>query len=236
MSVQQIQGAILLADNRGLTQTDQYRSFQFFRPADLRLQAGALVKFDEDTLAGGASLAMEAAADCDTLLIPLVGGVHFETDQHSHYIEAGSSLLYRAAENAAFTVSNPFQQALVNFLHIRIKGGPAPFPAGEVSVSRFDLEGAPNLLIDPFSGVPNPGHWTARIGKFKGREEAFYRLNRPDSGMFTFVVDGAFEVQNRLLHPRDGLLLRQLDELELEALSDQAVILILEIPHENQFH
>ncbi|MCB0611528.1 MAG: hypothetical protein KDD12_27650, partial [Lewinella sp.] len=63
MSVQQIQGAILLADNRGLTQTDEYRSCQFFRPADLRLQAGALVKFDEDTLAGGASLAMEAAAD-----------------------------------------------------------------------------------------------------------------------------------------------------------------------------
>ncbi|HMQ64486.1 MAG TPA: hypothetical protein PKE06_27625 [Flavilitoribacter sp.] len=229
MSVQQIPGAILLAEKRAQTQTDQYRSRQFFPAGNHAVPAGSLVRFDEDTLAGGAVVIIGAAAGFDTLLIPLVGGVHFKTDQHSHYIEAGSSLLYRAAENAAFSVTNPFQQELVNFLHIRIKGGPSPLQPAGVFVTDFNLEQAPNRLLR-VSGSRDLTPWNAWIGKFGGREEAVYRLSQTNPGIFAFAVDGAFEVQNRLVHPRDGLLLWQLDELELEALSDQAVILILEIP------
>ena len=68
------------------------------------------------------------------------------------------------------------------------------------------------------------------IGQFDGREEAVYTLKDPKNGAFIFVIEGAFEVQNRLLESRDSLALWSVGNLELEALSNNALILLLEIP------
>jgi hypothetical protein len=68
------------------------------------------------------------------------------------------------------------------------------------------------------------------IGKFTGREEAVYRLSDPRNGLFAFVLQGAFELQYRLLHAGDGLGLWELPEAELEALSNDAIILMVEVP------
>ena len=52
----------------------------------------------------------------------------------------------------------------------------------------------------------------------------------PEAGLFVFVIEGAFEVQYRLLHPRDRLVLWEADTIEWEALSNDAVILVIEMP------
>lgn len=57
-----------------------------------------------------------------------------------------------------------------------------------------------------------------------------YTLKNPKNSIFIFVIEGIFEVQNRLLHARDGLSLTDIDTVELEALSNDAVILLLELP------
>ena len=44
-----------------------------------------------------------------------------------------------------------------------------------------------------------------------------------------FVIHGAFEVENRLLESRDGLAIWNTDRIELEALSNEAILLLLEI-------
>ncbi|WP_165699302.1 pirin family protein [Hymenobacter jejuensis] len=49
------------------------------------------------------------------------------------------------------------------------------------------------------------------------------------SRFFAFVVAGAFEVEGRLLHERDGLALWDVQEVELEALSNDALVLVLEL-------
>lgn len=69
------------------------------------------------------------------------------------------------------------------------------------------------------------------IGRYDGREEGIYEVQNPDAhGVFVFVIEGAFEVQNRLLHARDGLSLINVAEVDFEALSNDAMLLILEIP------
>jgi len=42
-------------------------------------------------------------------------------------------------------------------------------------------------------------------------------------------LEGAFEVEGRLLHARDGLALWETEKVELEALSNDAIILVMEI-------
>jgi hypothetical protein len=73
------------------------------------------------------------------------------------------------------------------------------------------------------------------IGKFSGRAETDYRPKNKEAGLFVFVIEGAFEVEGRLLHARDGLAIEQADEsdsyrIEMEALSNDAVILTIELP------
>ena len=70
------------------------------------------------------------------------------------------------------------------------------------------------------------------FGVFDGRREAEYRLENPENGIFAFVINGAFELENRLLEARDGLALWDTDKLELEALSENAILLLLEVPLE----
>jgi redox-sensitive bicupin YhaK (pirin superfamily) len=45
-----------------------------------------------------------------------------------------------------------------------------------------------------------------------------------------YVIEGAFEVQYRLLHARDGLALWEAERVEWEALSNDAILLVLEVP------
>jgi hypothetical protein len=52
-------------------------------------------------------------------------------------------------------------------------------------------------------------------------------------GVFGFVIEGAFEFQNRLLETRDSIALWNEDnetlQIEFEALSNDAIILIAEV-------
>lgn len=50
------------------------------------------------------------------------------------------------------------------------------------------------------------------------------------NSLFVFVIQGVFEVQGRLLHARDGLgLWDEENEVELEALSNDAIVLLTEL-------
>jgi hypothetical protein len=67
------------------------------------------------------------------------------------------------------------------------------------------------------------------IGKLDGRAELTYELSNPNNNAFVFVLEGAFEVQYRLLESKGGLALWNTRQVELEALSDSAIILVLEM-------
>ena len=67
------------------------------------------------------------------------------------------------------------------------------------------------------------------IGKFSGRREAVYKMKSAQSNLFVLVIEGAFEVQGRLLHAKDGLALwNEPGEIEMEALSNDAIIFLIE--------
>ena len=66
------------------------------------------------------------------------------------------------------------------------------------------------------------------IGKYEGRVEDVSTLQN-NNMVFICVLVGVFEVQNRLLHACDGLSLQNVSEIAFEALSNDAMLLILEI-------
>lgn len=67
------------------------------------------------------------------------------------------------------------------------------------------------------------------IGLYDGRKEDSYVFYKPQKSVFGMVINGAFEFQNRLLETRDAILLSEIETLEFEALSENALLLFLEI-------
>ena len=116
------------------------------------------------------------------------------------------------------------------FLQIWIKHNDTlPF-ISKKDIIAFNLENKNQLLsiqtplIYPF-GSKNAFF----IGQYGGREEDEYVLKNFSNSVFVFVVEGAFEVANRLLETRDGMALSRIETVEFEALSHDAILLLLEI-------
>jgi len=229
--VQQNKGKIFLAEERGHHEIPWFRSFHTFNfgkyQQEHKFPFGPLYVLNDDTLAGGKSISMTVEADSVIVLIPVVGTIAYtDSAGHANYISAGECQLYTMPEGATIQLTNPFQDELVNFLQIWL------YAAGSErdnapQVTSFDIVHNTDQLVP----IPvSHSQYKFTIGKYKGREESVYKLSHPQNGSFAFVIQGAFEVQYRLLHPRDGLALWEAPEIELEALSNEAIILVIEMP------
>lgn len=234
--IAQTQGQIYLAGQRGIFQLSEFRSFHTFNFGSYqeksRAPFGSLETLNDDTLAGGKSLVMKLENNTESILIPVVGAVAFQNSiGETGHLEAGQFQIFSTDKPVDYQISNPYEKELVNYIQIRLKNN-QPQLHTKTQEGSFNLENR-NQLIPLFS----PGNEGLRIqqeaygyiGKYGGREEGIYKINNPDNGIFVFIIEGAFEVQNRLLEARDGLSLLNLEELELEALSNDAIILIMEV-------
>lgn len=241
----QSRGKIFLADERGYSEMEWYRSYNtfnfgnFFNPHKTAFES--LYVWNDDTLAGGKRIRMDVEEQSDILLIPVVGTIAFKDQTgHTGFVEAGQVQLLTLPAGAYFEIANPYEEDLINFLHIWIRRHEQEVEISEFGCSisdfhsfHFNLETNKNRLIDilnPLAIVPQALPYKALIGKFDGRAEAIYKKANECNALFAFAIQGELEVQYRLLHARDGLALWDIDEIEMEALSNDAIILILEIP------
>jgi redox-sensitive bicupin YhaK (pirin superfamily) len=229
-------GKIFPAAERGHTETSRFRSYHTFSCGSYRNEAkqpfGPLYLLNDDTLAGGQSLTLPVEEETDLILLPVVGAlVYRDSLGNECCIRAGEAQHYALRQGVTAEIINPYEEALVNFLQFRVRS--SAFAASVPGVISFDIEKNRNKLLQLFTGVQQINNNRACkricIGKFDGRKEAAYQLSDPRNGVFVFVVQGAFEVQHRLIETRDGLALWELQEIEMEALSNHAIILLLEI-------
>jgi len=93
----------------------------------------------------------------------------------------------------------------------------------------FEAAHLANQLLELLPGPGDALPCRASLGRFTGRAEAEYHLRRPGAGFFAFVLAGAFEIAGRLLHANDGLALWDTGTVEVEALSNDALLLVLEV-------
>ncbi|MEJ0031605.1 MAG: hypothetical protein WDO15_15060 [Bacteroidota bacterium] len=136
----------------------------------------------------------------NVLLLPLVGDI--VTTQR---ISPG----HAQQLSKEITVTNPYKTELVSYLSIQLS-------SNLDVITEFDLDQNKNTLVNLFPGI--------YLGKYDGRRDDALRLN----DALVFIIEGAFEVQNRLLEPCDGLSLKNIMELEFEALSNEAILLIID--------
>jgi hypothetical protein len=225
------QAKIFLASERGLTESDWFRTYNMFNTGCYinphKESFGSLYMLNEETLAPGRRLTTEVEEDAYLLLVPVVGGVQCSGTGHpARQAEAGEMLIWPAEKGSILRIYNPYDE-LVQFIQIGIKSDNRPLQKG---VRQYPF----GIINDEVSWVgkdrENESPFVTGLGKYKGRSEDSCQLASGHS-LFVYVIQGAFEVQSRLLHAGDGLALRDCTDVEWEALSNDAVLLVIDLPN-----
>lgn len=217
-----IEARIFLADERGCSQSPQFRSDHTFRFGAYRPEGrepfGRLCLLNDDTLRAGASLSLTAEHPSDVLLLPVTGGLEYAGGAGHGFLEPGQVGVLSLPEGAGYTVGNPYEKHHIQFLQIGLSRSAADVRPGLAALN-FELQ--PRNTLRPLTD-------SAFIGRFDGRKAGVFPV--PGGGrVFAFVLNGAFEVANRLLHAGDGLALRFTEggEVDFEALANEALLLVI---------
>lgn len=163
------------------------------------------------------------------IILPVTGDLYYE-DQQGEAVEinVGELKVSSTPVPATLVLTNPYLSEAVNFLEIRIQDATIS-QALSFDPLIFDFDAHRNLLmeiISPSAFNDLPFHFS--IGRFAGRAETIYEMKNEQTLFFAFVIAGAFEIEGRLLHPRDGLTLSNAKHVEIEALSNHAILLVIE--------
>jgi redox-sensitive bicupin YhaK (pirin superfamily) len=232
MMTSKTQATIYLSNQRGCSQEDWFRSFHVFNYGkyfnENRTPFGSLNTLNENTLKGGRTISRLAKEDATVLILPIVGALKYSTPTHKEgMVDAGEVAILSVVKDSVMEMMNPYEDELINFLEVWYTH-PAGYPIEPVKIE-LDLEQNKNSVIPLAVLEGGKQHIAPYIGKFKGREEGIYTPKNSANGVFVFIVEGAFEVANRLLHARDGLALWNVEQVEFEALSNDAIIFLLEV-------
>jgi len=221
------QAKIFLADQRGLKETMRLKRFstfnfeQFTNPNKTALDH--LYMVNDDMLAGHQKTCFEIDRDSYIIILPITGAINYLDDSENETdVDVEEAIIVYVERGANITLSNPYEKEVVNYLCIGITAE-EPMP-NNPQFCNFDLSLQNRLIKINQGSLP----FVLNIGRFEGRKEANYQLHE-SAKLYALVIAGAFEIDGRLLHEKDGLALWNTDKIELEALSSQAVVLIIEL-------
>ncbi len=229
--MEQSPGKIFLSEQRGCIESPLFQrncTFNFgtfFSPHKTAL--GPLYLFNEETLAGAAELEMEIGTSSYAIIIPVTGDLEYtDVEAGKLNIGVGEVLIRKCTEEHLFSISNPYEKDAISLIQICLSAPGALSPAFEL----FNLDPgiSVNHLVEVSAPTATPLPFRLSVGQFDGRAETLYQKRQKDSRLFCYVLAGAFEIEGRLLHAQDGLGLCDVEHVELEALSNNALILTIE--------
>lgn len=186
--------------------------------------SNSLRLFRYETLGGNTCLQLEAKEHMYIVLIPVTGDLIYTDQKTTQHISVGQVFLTNSLGKLVFEIKNPFKDEVINFIYFQFKSQ----ELAEQENTLLDFALTNNSLIDitPLTIAPLRLH----LGQFSGRQEISYHTGK-NRAFFCFALAGAFEVQGRLIHPEDALALWDNETIELEALSNDAVIITLDFPY-----
>ena len=211
-------------------ETASHKCFYTFNSEDSqnegRRSFGELKFFNNVFLAPLESITYKHEENTRIIILPIAGALNYHTEIYEEELVRSEQIkIIEIEKELPYTFNNPFEKEWINYLHIGLKVN--SFPSKQQSALRnIEFRKMDELVcFDSNSADQSTGY----IGIYQGRSEDNYMLKNPNNGVFVYVISGAFEVQGRLLEYKDGLSLWNTNEIEFEALSNNAIILILEI-------
>ncbi|KFF11938.1 hypothetical protein IW15_14750 [Chryseobacterium soli] len=173
----------------------------------------------EIVLDEGGSYHFTHQLDSSVLVIVLYGEILI--NDFKKPITSEQVFTVQSKESGFLTVKNNLADEKADILILELK---SKRPDHFFSVEDVNIRDK-NTLIP----ISNQLEYPNFIGLYEGRQEQEYSLYHPKNTLFGLVLNGAFEFQNMLLETRDCVIIKEIETLEFEALSENALLLFLEV-------
>ncbi|MFM1972705.1 MAG: hypothetical protein RL185_1387, partial [Bacteroidota bacterium] len=201
-----------------------------------KVHFGVLRVLNDDFVEAGMGFGLHPHDNMEIISIPLEGDLeHQDSMGNQTVIKHGDIQVMSAGTGIKHSEYNKNKDKPVKFLQIWV------IPNKKNVTPRYD-----QITLDPTDRVnklqqvlsPNPedaGVWIHQdawfhIGKFDQGFQTQYDIKKAGNGMYAFVLYGAFEIAGQKLNERDALGITEFDQFELKALTQDAEILLMEIP------
>lgn len=215
---------IYKAEQRIVADTDylQYYTLNHIQPAGrLKNSPAGLLFLSDAVLSPKQTILLTQFNNCHLLILPIVGGIeinHLKAPENF----VGAEQFYWKPFNEQLSVTNLFDQNEVSCLFLGFEHGTEKNPKEQIGTIDFSQRNNLTCFIANSS-------LKISTGIFDGRAETLYQTSAGNNHVFCFVIRGVFEVNGRLLHPKDGLSFTGTAEIDLEALAENSIILIIEL-------
>lgn len=228
------------AETRGhanLGWLDSYHTFSFanyYNPD--RMNFGALRVLDDDRINPGMGFDKHVHDNMEIITIPLSGDLeHKDSMGNAAVIKNGDIQVMSAGTGITHSKYNKNADKESRFLQIWV------IPNKYNVKPRYDqvtlnLQDRHNKLQQIVS--PNPddeGVWIHQdawfyLGNFDNDFTVEYRVNLADNGVYCFVINGQFTIENIDLNRRDGLGITDTPNFQIKSTAQDSEILIMEVP------
>lgn len=228
------------AETRGLANHGWLNSHHTFSFANYynpdRMHFGVLRVLNDDTVQAGMGFGTHPHDNMEIISIPLEGDLeHKDSMGNIATIRKGDIQVMSAGTGIMHSEYNKSNDALVQFLQIWV------FPNKKNVTPRYDqitldLKDRHNQLQQILS--PNPddaGVWIHQdawfhLGKFDQDFSIEYNIKKTGNGVYAFVLKGDFLLNGTTLNKRDGMGIWDVASISLKAVSQDAEILLMEVP------
>ncbi|MBD8349421.1 pirin family protein [Dysgonomonas sp. HGC4] len=230
------------AETRGHAQhgwLNAHHTFSFANYYDPeRIHFGALRVLNDDVIDGGKGFGTHPHDNMEIITIPLTGSLRHEDSMgNGGVIESGDIQVMTAGTGIQHSEFNAQKDKPVNLFQIWV------FPNKKNVTPRYEQKTLDFLNHkNSFQLVVSPtpteqGLWIHQdawfsIGSFDKGVIEKYELKSKSNGVFAMVIQGSFNVSGTVLDNRDGLGIWDTESLTIESLSDDARILLMEVPME----
>jgi quercetin 2,3-dioxygenase len=181
--------------------------------------AGHIKSVTEIILDENGSFEFESQENSTLIILTLYGKI--QLNRFRKVISPEEVFTLKSKEKLTVTIRNYLNDEKTNILIIELQ---SLQPENAFFFEDLHIE-KKNTLIPVSKKLEFPNF----IGLYEGRKEEMYSLYNSSKMIFGMVINGAFEFQNRLLETRDSIILRDIQMLEFEALSENALIIFFEI-------
>jgi len=224
------------ADHGWLKSKHTFSFANYYNPD--RMNFGVLRVLNDDVVAAGMGFGKHPHENMEIISIPLEGDLeHKDSMNNETLIKCGDIQVMSAGTGIYHSEYNKNKDKLVKFLQIWI------FPNKKNVTPRYDqitlnLNDRNNKLQQILSpNKDDEGVWIYQnawffMGKFDNEFTTKYKTKNIENGVYIFILNGNLLINNNEVNMRDGIGFTNTENIEIKALSQDAEILIMEVPME----
>jgi len=228
------------ADSRGHANhgwLDSHHSFSFanyYNPE--RMHFGALRVLNDDRVSEGMGFGTHPHDNMEIISIPLEGDLeHKDSMGNVAVIKHGDIQVMSAGTGIQHSEYNRSKDTLVKFLQIWV------FPNkrnvtlryDQITLNVADRHNQLQQILSP--STDDAGVWIHQdawfhLGKFDKDFTTEYKIKKSGNGVYAFILKGDITIDDQQLNKRDGFGVWDTDKIKIHANSNDAEILLMEVP------